>query len=672
MWKNLFIIFILFAAGAALFWLAFAQAVDEPADFTFVNGEEPQSLDPAVMTGVPEGRIAMAIFEGLYSYHPETLDPVPGVAESCVISSDGLTYTFKLRENARWSNGDAVTASDFVYSWNRVLDPGTASEYATQLHYILNAKIINMYSGLIKLVKESLDLSAANIELDTAEIIEKVWIAREGDKRAESEIREDKLSRASAALDDLVSEGVLANWTWIDERNRVSAELEDGDVDRFLELGVEAKDDLTLLVRLKYRVPYFLSLTAFSTYFPVHRGTVEKYEKLGEAWTRPGRIVTNGPYKIQKHLFNEKVRLEKNPYYWEEIEDAPEIVDVLSIGNVNTAFNLYATGGADAVYQLPAPFIDELRKRSDFRSGVQLGTYYYRFNVTREPFNGENGKLVRRAFCSAINRNEIVEKVTRCGEKEADFFVPPIMEPYESPEGFRFDPTRAARLLAEAGYPEGKGFPIVKLLYNTNESHKKVAEVLQDQLRENLGIDIVLDNKEWKVYLDETSKLNYQIARAGWIGDYVDPNTFLSMWITDDGNNSTGWSNRLYDKLVLEYAPRVDAYLSTESGRNELLSATGDYDSLEPLFNFYDSCLDPDSSRTNVLAIRDVILREAERILVADEVPILPVYFYQVKMMVKPYVSGIIVNSRDIHPVKSIRIDSGAKTVWRRSEGDVQ
>lgn len=491
--------------------------------FVFNVNAEPETLDPALMTGVPEGTLALALFEGLVAHHPETLEPIPGMAEGWELSADRLTYTFHLRESAQWSNGDPVTADDFVYSWKRVLEPKTASQYAYMLFPVKNAEAFN------------------------------------------------------------------------------SNKLKPGD-----ELGVHATDPRTLVVTLERVCAYFLDLCCFHTLLPTHRASIEKH---GLKWIDPGNLVSNGPFVLKEWAHREKLVMDRNPRYWNAKDTKLTRVVALTIDDNDVAHNKYLNGEVDWTRTVPTPRIDEIKKHPDYFVYPYLGSYFYRFNVTKPPFNDAR---VRKAFNLAVDKSAICRDVTKAGEIPATGDVPRDMPGYPGIEGLKFDRSEAQRLLADAGFPGGKDFPKVDLLYNTSESHKQIAEAIVQMWKENLGVTVSLYNQEWKVYLENVKRLDYQVARAGWIGDYVDPNTFLDMWLTNGGNNNTGWSNKKYDDLIAQAAGEADPKKRTE------------------------------------------LFHAAEKILCVDELPILPIYFYVNKGMLRPRVQGWHGNILDLHPFQYI------------------
>jgi oligopeptide transport system substrate-binding protein len=508
--------------------LLLSGCVRQPrADLVFLNGAEPETLDPALITGQPEGRVANALFEGLLTFDQHG-KPRPGMAESWEISPDGRVYTFTLRDGLAWSDGAPLTARDFVASWRRTLAPGTASEYAYQLHYVKNAKAFN-----------------------------------------------------------------------------------EGKIPDFAQVGVSAPDDRTLRVELDNPTPFFLDLCSFVTLLPVPLHAIEKH---GDNWTKPGNLVGNGAYLLESWRLNDRIRLRKNPRYWNADNVAMETIDVIPVSKANTAFNLYASGQADLMLDkglVPPALLGEIKKRDDFHAAPFLGTYFLRYNCEKGPFTDPR---VRKAFSLVIDKPSIVERITRAGELPADSFVPPGAGGYEpSSECGGQDIAGAKRLLAEAGYPGGEGFPMVNYLYSEGELNEAIAIELQSMWRRELGVNVQLLRQEWKVYLRSLSSLDFDIARSSWVGDYPDPNTFLDMFVTGGGNNRTGWGDPRYDKLIADAAAETDP-----AGRHD-------------------------------------ILRAAEKILVCQQMPVCPLYFYVgIQLHAADKLGGIDGNLLDEHPLKAM------------------
>ncbi len=503
------------------------------ADLVVINGAEPDSIDPAKIRGQPEGRVAYALFEGLTRTN-EKGEAEPGVAERWEISPDGRRYTFHLRANAKWSNGDPVTARDFVWSWLRALREPEA-EYKYQFYYIVGAEAYG----------EAKDV-------------------------------------ATRPADDTV--------------------------------GVRAVDDRTLTVELKNPTPFFIDLSGFYTLMPVHPATVERAEKAGESWIRPGKLVNNGAYLLDAWRLNDRIRLAKNPDYWDAKNVRMKTVDLLPMGSPNTAFNFYHSGVADLILDksmIPTSLVPVLKSRPDYHAAPILATYFMRFNATRKPFDDVR---VRKAFSLVVDKQLLTDKVTQAGEVVADAFVPPGTAGYQPPAGLKRDPEAARKLLADAGFPGGAGFPVVRYLYtNRSETDEKIAVELQAMLKRDLGISIQLTKQEWAVYLNSQSGLDFDFSRSSWVGDYRDPNTFLDMFLAGGGNNNTGWINKRYD---------------------ELIKLAG--------------------QETNE-AKRFAHFREAETILVRDEMPICPLFNYVVIMFYDgDRLGGLQGNLTDEHPLRTM------------------
>jgi oligopeptide transport system substrate-binding protein len=512
--------------------LALTAALGAPAGswaqeqvFRVNNLAEPESLDPGLVTGVPEHRIISNLFEGLAVNDPRDLSPQPGMARSWSISKDGLTYTFTLRD-AAWTDGKKVTAHDFVYAWERVLNPKTGAKYAQQLYYLKNGEEYNK-----------------------------------------------------------------------------------GRVTDFGQVGVKATDDKTLVVTLHAPTPYFLFLTTFYTLYPVPKWAIEAH---GGDWVKPGKIVSNGPFKLASWVPQRELVLEKNPAHWDAANTKLQKAVFIPTDDMNTAYKQFLAGDSDWLTSVPPAQIEVARQKPEYYVTPYLGTYYFRFNVTKAPTSDVR---VRKALSMAVDRESLTKFVTKAGEIPTSSFVPVNMPGYEGVRGLSFSPAAAKKLLAEAGFPDGKGFPKVELVYNTSDLHRAITQAVQQMWKETLGIQVDLVNVEWKVYLARQSALDFQISRAGWIGDYVDPNTFLDMWITGGGNNQTGWSNKRYDDLIVKAGRTLDA--------KERMK----------LFN------------------------EAEKLLVSDDVPIMPLYTYVNKGMLNRKVKGWYPNILDQHPLKHISIE---------------
>ena len=580
-----------------------------PADFTFINESEVKSVDPALISGQPEGRIATSIFEGVVRNDPETLEPIPGVAKSWEISEDRLVYTFFLRDNARWSDGLLVTAYDFAYSWRRFLDPRTAAEYAYQAWYIKNAHDYSLGGSGIQPgdpVEIELNLPPTAINTLRGEVLhgKLIRIIPRRDEERDFLVEIDGKEITYRPTDDSEAarndppEGVA----WC---RQVLLD--------FREVGIKVIDELTMQITLENPTPYFLGLLGFYPLYPVNQKCLETYG--APQWTKADNIVTNGAYKIVFRRIRDRIRMIKSEYYWNRENVRLELVDALAVESLTTALNLYLTDKADWIGDVPPPAMRELIReeppRNDLNPVPYLSSYFYFVNTQIKPLDDVR---IRRALSMALDREEITSKLLPAGEPPSLSLVSPGIENYRTQTADAENPELARQLFAEAGYPEGHGFPRLEILTNTHEAHQANAELIRKQGHRVLGITVKTRNEEWGAYNASLRLGKYDLARRGWIADYSDPNTFLDMFTTNSEQNSTGWSNAKYDEL-LELAQ------------------------IEP---------DPDK--------RFRLLEQAERILL-DELPMIPIYTYVSKNMVKPYVRGFYNNVRDDHPVWAMWID---------------
>lgn len=479
------------------------------------NSSEPPSLDPHLNTANNGNNIITALIEGLITYHPSNDNlPEPGVAESWE-TEDSQNWIFHLRENARWSNGDPVTAHDFVYSYERMLSPALGAKYAQLLYLLKNAQEFN--------------------------------------------------------------EGTLTD---------------------FSQVGAKALDDHTLQLTLEGPTPYFLGLLKHHSWHPVHPPTIEAaggMTKPDSNWTRQN-YVGNGPYILKEWVISKVIKVEKNPLYWDADKVSINEIHFLPIDDINTEDQMFNAGALHYQNTIPTHMFPIYKKQNDpyLRVEPWIGSYFYRVNVT-EPHLAD--KRVRKALSLAINRRAITKRILKGAHFAALSITPNGIEGYEPPHAGEFNPKRARELLAEAGYPNGEGFPHSVLLFNSSEQHKQIAEAIQQMWLNILGIDFELRNQEWKTYLETQQNLDYDVSRAAWIGDYVYPDTFLTMFRTGDGNNMTGWSNKEYDKLITDSMKVAD---TTE---------------------------------------RLAMLHKAEEILM-DELPVIPIYHYARNYRIDPAVKG--------------------------------
>lgn len=668
MYRTLFGILAVFAAALVTAGLTFRTTVESPADFRFANGSEPKTLDPHLATGEPEGRLLWELFEGLMRYEPKTMKPAPGVAESYVVTEDGLEYTFQLRENARWSDGSPVTAHDFAYSFRRLLTPELGSEYSYLLSPVRLAVELSTFDALADTVRTKLLPGLERLRKENAGAVPAAAFQR---FLADAGAYEPLEHAKDAAMTALLArrQGSLTPAELDDFARKLGGLEKDfraGAVHARAHFGVDkgafARDERTFVVELRAPTPYFLELMCFYPAMPVKRSVVED-PATRNAWFLPENIVGNGPFRLKSWAVNDRVRLERSDTYWNRDSVRLNTVDALAIESANTALNLYLTGAIDWLPKLyPKDLVDVVKTHPDFYSDPGLVVYHYRLNTTRKPLND---RRVRQALSLAIDRESIVRNVLGLGQLPAYTFVPPGLPDYESPQvPGRMDVPRARSLLAEAGYPGGKGFPKIGILYNTNEDHKKLAEVIADQLRRNLGVEVFPYNQEWQSYLETTRQLDYDMARAGWVGDYNDPNTFLDLWVTNGPNNQTGFGSARYDRLIRLAADVSPLVSAPESWLSEFEEPAR----LRPLIEKARGASGAERLRA-VALIRMAVFREAEAILVGSEFPILPIYFYVNSGFVRPGVRGFYrkletqsgkpgINLKDVHPLSAVWMDS--------------
>ncbi len=677
MWRTLLGLLAVFGAALGLVVVTFsASEREQRADLVFVNGTEPKTLDPQKMTGVPEGRLADAVFEGLTYRDNDSHRPLPGSAASWDVSPDGRRYTFHMRKEARWTDGTRVTARDFAWSWKRLQEPKTASEYAYLLHCVRHAEAYNTFGAQLKALRgdpEAKERPArvgilagfrSLVGTGTDPVPAKDWQAF----LSEYAVRDTVVRTRERALVDAID---LTTGELPPERLREVGEAFDRDLARRetelaeakahfgIDQGAFAPDDDTFVVELTAFVPYFLDLTSFHSALPSPRQAVERNP---EAWFRePATCVGNGPFRLARWEVNKKIRLVRNETYWAVKDVALRTVDVLPIENSTTSLNLYLSGEADwlpATY--PPDLIDQLKDRPDFKANASAITYFFRINVTRKPFDDPR---VRLALSKAIDRDLLVGMVTRKGETPATTVVPPMpgYAPPQSPMGF--DPEGARRLLAEAGFPGGKGFPAFGVLYNKSEGHQKITEFVADQLRRNLGVEAKAYVAEWQSYLRNQTQLDYEVCRAGWVADYRDPMTFLDLWITKGGNNNTGWGDPLYDRLI---GLAADPF-ALEGAADEVIPKLSEPDRAKALLAALAAARTPSERVSAAEPLRMQLFREAEGILVRRGHPFIPIYYYVVTNLVSPRVEGFrtelvqpdgtrIPNLQDLHPLRDLRI----------------
>ena len=480
------------------------------------NGAEPQDLDPQTITAFTDQCLALALFEGLCALDEKSSQAVPAAAERWEVSADGLVYTFHLRANLQWSNGEPLTAGDFVQSWRRCLSPGLGAEYAYLLFPVKNAAAFN--AGQLT------DVSA---------------------------------------------------------------------------LGFAAPDAHTVVITLERPTPYLPALTAQPPWFPVNPRVVAKFGPLdqrGSAWTRPGNLVGNGPFVLTEWTPNARLVTAKNPRYWDAATVRLNGIVFYPTENMDVDERNFRAGQQHLSYELPLAKVDGYRRDdpAKLRLDPFLETFFLRFNVTRAPL--DNPK-VRAALTRAIDRDSIARNVLRGSRLPAHHYTPSDCAGYTARANVPDDFAAARQLLADAGYPGGKGFPALEVQIRNDEIHAKVLEAIQQMWKRELGITITIAPVEQKTWVQNQQTLNYAISTARWVGDFVDPVTFLDMFVGGGSNNWTGWANPAYDLLIASAATTSDPHARYE------------------------------------------LFQQAEALLLADA-PVAPVFFGERSYLISPAVKG--------------------------------
>ncbi|HOD47476.1 MAG TPA: peptide ABC transporter substrate-binding protein [Opitutaceae bacterium] len=496
-------------------------------------GHELASLDPHLATQASDYNVLSALFEGLVAEDPQDLHPVPGVAESWDVSADGLVYTFHLRADARWSNGDPLTSDDFVASFRRALSPQLAAENAPMLYLLRGAE--DFHKG------------------------------RDAD---------------------------------------------------FSHVGATALDARTLRLTLAHPAPYFLAQLNHTIWFPVHLPTIQRHGSATDRanpWARPGRIVSNGPFALLEWKLGQRIVATKSPIYWDAARVRLHAIHFLPL-DVDTEERAFRAGQMHITEALPPAKVETYRNETPSRLRVDplLGTYFYRLNLSNPALQDAR---VRLALALALDRGAIVEKILHGGQLPAPAFTPPGVAGYTPPSGFTHQPDEARRLLAEAGFPGGAGLPKLELLFNSSETHRTIAEAVQEMWRRELGVEVQLTNMDNTSVLAARRTGSFQILRSVWTSDYVDPQSFLGIWTSDSGNNYTGWSDAAYDDLIRQAGATADN------------------------------------------ARRFSLLAQAEARLLASA-PMIPVYHYTHVFAIHPAVRGWSPTLLDHHPYKHVWLEN--------------
>lgn len=507
--------------------LLLALLVSGPAlakqEFNMRIHSEPPTLDWTLATDNVSITILHNLMEGLAAYDNK-LQPKPALAKKWDVSKDGKTYTYTLREGVQWSDGVPLKAQHFVDSWERLLNPKTASEYAYFLFDLVGAQ-----------------------------------------------------------------------------------EYNEGKQKDFSKVGVKAVNDSTLVVTLNKKAAFFPTIPTFTVTYPIRKDLIEKF---GNKWTDPSNMVTVGPFVLKEWKHDSKLTMAPNAKYY-GTKPKLEKVNAYIVNEDTTAINMFESGTLHYVSRLPALEIERLKASPAYKNSPYLRGYYYGFNVNKAPFNDVR---VRQAFAHAIDRSQIVS-LLKGGQIPSTSWVPKGMPGYEPKVGLDFDVKKAQKLLAEAGYPEGKGFPAVTFMFDTRDDNKMIAERLQAMWKKNLGVDLKAQNEDWKVYLNRLKSDVPSMFRLGWGADYPDPDNFLNLFTSTSGNNHTQWKNAEYDKLIEQAAGETS------------------------------------------MAKRLALYKKAQVILTEKDTAIIPLFVDALNVLVSPTVKGLELNAMDQLQLKSVQMN---------------
>jgi oligopeptide transport system substrate-binding protein len=595
----------------------------------YVTGDEPESLDPPISTGQPEARIYMALFEGLVEYDGKTLEPMPALAETWHPNNDSSEFIFHLRKNGRWSNGDPITAQDFVYSVRRGLSAELASRNAYLAYYIKYAQAFNegqvfvrdVQSGQFFLARDfAASVSAAPGPLTDQPVSSAEYKPTAEEAAPHSDTAFHQLMHSPMRLTLPGDEKSRNKLLEKNAKLKASVAGKEFVAVKGEDIGVEAVDDYTVRISLIQSAPFFVGVLAHQFFRFVPQKTVEKF---GHHWTEPAHIVSCGPFKLKSWRPYDHLVVERDPMYWDATTVRLDEIHFYPMADNPSIMNLYKVGEVDAVlnHTVPNAWLEVVRTKKDYMDGAEAAINYLQINVTQPPMNDVR---VRKAFNMAIDKNawaswrKIVKPLTA--------FTPEgIFSGYPQPKGDAFNPDRARQLLAEAGFPvtqkadgsyECKAFPLseVEYIYNTQESNKAMAEFMQSQWKQNLGIVVPLRNMEWKTFLTVRAKLEFKgFSRGAWSADYMDPFTFLSLFYTG-GESGTGWEDPKYVAMLDEANRTLDKHQRFE------------------------------------------LLAKAEKYML-DAQPVIPIDTAATNWVKKPYVKGMYPNPGTLFPWKYVYLE---------------
>ncbi|MGE3465599.1 MAG: peptide ABC transporter substrate-binding protein [Pyrinomonadaceae bacterium] len=547
--------------------------------FRYVSGSEPETLDPQISSGQPEARVYMALYEGLVEYHPKDLQPIPALAKSWETSPNVDEFIFHLRDNAKWSDGTPITADDIVYSFRRAFSPETISSSTELGFFIQYAEAFK--TGQVFVRKGDTYLLAKDHGGPEPRADASFGPETEFGKFLHSPLRltlpGDEKERSAAIDKDPALKAAIAGAEFVP----VTAE----------HLGIEAVDKYTIRLRLRQPAPFFLGLLAHQFFKVVPKHVIEKF---GAEWTREENIVTCGPFRIKDIRPYDVYVLERDPNYWDAANVHLDGIEFYPIEENFTILNLYKAGSIDAFlnHTVVTSWIDEVRKyEAEYMNFPEGATAYYSMNMTKPPFDDIE---VRRAFAMAVDRVALsnFRKVTKplyaitpdgifpeYDKARAKVSEEVRQERGVSPEEWarynKFDAEAARKTLTEAGFPVEKNgdsyscptFPTdsVSLIFNTNENNRAIAEFVQAQWKQNLGVTVPLKSQEFKTFLKDRHEVTYTgFAQSLWSGDYMDPYTFLGLHYGYPNNGDAGFKDPKYDQMLDEANAELDPQLRYE------------------------------------------------------------------------------------------------------------
>lgn len=592
----------------------------------YVSGSEPETLDPQIPSLQNEARIALALFEGLTEYDPKTTAPIPALAERWEVNKDWSEVTFHLRRTGRFSNGDPITAHDFVYSIRRGLKPSTGSRVASLAYPIKYAQAFNqgavfVYDAAAKTYLLDKDFTDAPPEPPLSEqavtSVADEYPPIPEDKTPAADTAFHRLMHAPARL--VLPRAEKAQKAALEANPKLKAAVAGKQLVPVTaeDVGVEAVDDYTLRIILMRAAPYFISMMPHQFFRAIHRKTVEQFP---ETWTDPSRIVTSGPFKLQSWKHYDRIVVVRDPMYWEAQAVGLDRIVFYLLSDSSTMMNLYKAGEIDAIYNhaVPSAWLSVLEPLKDFMDAPEAAIDYYNLNTKSGP---TKDLRVRKALNMAIDKVAFA----RWRKLQPLTAVIPtgIFPGYPHPKGDSFDPEQAKKLLAEAGYKDAAGnfdpkkfeASEIELIVNTDGNNIPYAEFIQALWKQSLGATIPLRVMENKTYFRAQSALDYKgVSRTGWSADYMDPFTFLGIWYTPSGTNATGWWDPKYVELL------------DEANRT----------------------IDPQR--------RYQLLAQAEQLLL-DAQPIIPLTVPTTRSMKKPYVKGLYPNAVTLHSWKYVYVE---------------